>query len=225
MKICIVSAFRNAVQYIERYCEQMDDLQKLLVKDGRRLHLLLGYGDSTDGTAETLFDECSNRFDAHLLDVSHGGHHFGSVVHSERFRQLASVGNQLWRQIPEDAEIVGLVESDLIWSGKDLYSLILEVRFNCLVSPLTKHLDGRFYDTWAYRMNGKNFYNEPPYHPGLNKQRYYAMDSVGSVFFMQGELARRLQWPEKDVVVGFCRLAREAGASILLDTDVEVYHP
>src|SRR5688572_2826374 len=108
MNITIVSAFRNATSYIQIYFQQMDELLLALNKAGHNLNLILGYGDSHDGTGEMLFEECVYRFSARLVDVSHGGLHYGSVVHPERFKQLAFVGNALWKHIPQDADIVGL---------------------------------------------------------------------------------------------------------------------
>src|SRR5688572_16734663 len=103
MNVTLVSAFRNSFSYIHRYCDQMDALQTLLRKCGHTLHLVLGYGDSEDGTGEILFEEVSHRFSASLMEVSHGGLHYGSIIHAQRFRQLAFVGNKLWSAIPMDA--------------------------------------------------------------------------------------------------------------------------
>lgn len=231
MNITIVSHFRNAYHYIDRYMEQMDSLQSLLYASGHPLTLVLGYGDSTDCTGERLHEECSHRFDGRLVEVSHGGLSYGSIVHQERFKQLAFVGNRLWSHIPEDASIVGLVESDLIWSAHDLFNLICMTRQavlnqkSMILAPMIMHLDKRFYDIWAFRMDGMNFQNEKPYHAGLSERRYYDMDSVGSVLFGDGNLMRSLSFPEGDVVVGFCKEAKERGAKIVLDSHTEVYHP
>lgn len=233
MEIVIVSAFRNAAYYIERYVEQMVDLERILHRDGHQLHLVLGHGDSVDGTETILHDELTCRLSVTLLDVSHGGHHYGSVVHTQRFKQLAFVGNHLWSAIPATADVVGMVESDLIWKAEDLYNLSLHLNLSNLpviIAPMVMHTDGRFYDTWAYRLHGVHFRNEQPFHPALtpsavSSRRYYEMDSVGSVFFTKAELARKLTWPEKDVVVGLCRQAKELGARIILDSFTEVYHP
>lgn len=211
----------------------MDDFKKLLENQGDELQLILGYGDSNDGTGEALFDECANRFAATLKDVSHGGHNYGSIVHPQRFKQLAFVGNTLWGLIPKDADVVALVESDLIWQGDTLLNLRNHLNLSNLpviLAPMVYHTDMRFYDTWAFRLYGVHFTNHKPYHPALitpeiSSRRYYEMDSVGSLMFMQGKLARQLHWPERDVVVGLCRIAKGLGAKIILDSFAEVYHP
>lgn len=233
MKIVIVSAFRNAASYIEHYCDRMDRLQALLHGRGHGLKLVLGYGDSRDGSGEMLHEHCLHRFDALLLDVSHGGHHFGSIVHPQRFKQLAYVGNRLWQHLPDDADIVSLIESDLRWHPESFLRLVeglqsLEtcLRSGILLAPAVEHLDGRFYDTWAFRRNGLHFTNRPPFHPDLTgAPDYLQMDSVGSVLVMRGSLAKRLHWPEEDVIVGVCRQAAAQGTQIFMATKVRFYHP
>lgn len=80
MNIVICSAFRQASSYIERYMAQVDALSTLLAKRGDYLSLVLGYGDSTDGTGEQLFEAATLSIGARLIEVSHGGKVFGSVV-------------------------------------------------------------------------------------------------------------------------------------------------
>lgn len=229
MNVTIVSYFRNSESYIERYCNQMDELQSLLSRAGDTLRLVLGYGDSTDKTHEALFEECLHRFNCSLIDVSHGGPIYGSVPDLERFKQLAFIGNKLWSHLPTDSNIVGLVESDLIWQGHVLQSLLNAVEGHsapCIMSPMVIHQSGVFYDTWAFRRGLRNFTAHYPYHPALLEDiRYLEMDSVGSVVFLPYSLAVKLHWPEKDVVVGFCKQAEAKGASIILDTELKVYHP
>lgn len=226
MNVAIVSCFRNAASYIDRYCLQMARLEARLELKGHKLHLILGYGDSNDGTGEILFEQCSRRFACTLMDVSHGGAHYGSIVHADRFKQLAGVYNALWSAIVPDTGVVGLVESDLIWQPYVPLSLILSVKENQIVAPMVYHADGRFYDTYAYRRQGTNFRNERPFHPDLGRESLLEMDSVGSVLFMRYALASRLHWPEEDVVVGLCNMARERySATVLCNTELGVYHP
>lgn len=204
----------------------MEDLQNLLNEKGDTLTLVLGYGDSSDGTGQALYDECHHRFDSRLIDVSHGGRFYGSVVNPLRFKQLAFVVNTLWGHIPETADIVGLVESDLIWKADQLLEILPELNTKLILAPMVFHPNKKFYDTWAFKMNGINFKYDRPYHPSIRPgQRYYDMNSIGSVFFTDAGFARQLSFPEEDVVVGFCRQARELGGTILLDSYTEVYHP
>lgn len=226
MNIAIISAFRNSTSYIARYCDQMEGFKKGLAERGDTLTLVLGYGDSSDGTGEVLYEECCYRLPSLLVGVGHGGHHYGSIVHAERFKQLAFVGNRLWESIPKTADVVGLVESDLVWSPESLLSLTDGLHDDFMVAPMVYDLKGAFYDTWAFRTGGKHFRNQKPYHKALAEPGdVLEMDSVGSVFFIKGGLAQMLYWPEEDVVVGLCRQFRSMGGTIHLHKKIGVYHP
>lgn len=92
MNVVICSAFRNSESYIDRYFEQMYELERLLFLRGDCLSLVLGYGDCSDDTATLLFEHTSGGIGARLIDVSHGGPTFVSIVHEQRFKQLAYIG-------------------------------------------------------------------------------------------------------------------------------------
>lgn len=228
-----MSHFRNSAGYLSRYIDQMERLQKSLLERHFSLSLVLGYGDSSDKTAELLYEECVHHFDATLVEVSHGGPNYGSVVHPQRFRQLAFIGNKLFSYLPELSDCVGLVESDLIWKPEVLLGLILtwrelqeKLHQQVMIAPLVLHLDERFYDVWAFRKTGLNFTHQPPYHQGLQMNgRWCNMDSVGSLFFLDTGMARSIRWPEQDVVVGFCRQFKQYGGKIFVDKQAKVYHP
>lgn len=226
MNVTILSAFRNSVSYLERYCEQMDGLQATLRARGDTLKLVLGYGDSDDGTGAALFDECSNRFCAHLIDCSHGGPAFGSIEHPQRFKQLAYVGNRLLDAVPDDSDVVGIVESDLIWQADTMLQLIDHLATYPVIAPLIMDLESldRFRDVYAFRRNGVRFTNNAPYHAELNGA-VLQVDSAGSVLLMRGDLARKARFPEEDVIVGFCREIYEQGGIVYVDPALKVIHP
>lgn len=224
MNVTILSIFRNATHYLERYFEQMDDLQRLLTQRSDSLHLLLGYGDSTDGTGVALFDECANRFDAHLIDVSHGGRVYGSIEHPQRFRLLAQVGNRLLEHVPPNADVVGIVESDLIWDAPTLLGLIDHLAHVPAVAPMVMDGERSFYDIYAFRKNGKHFTKYPPYCEWLGSD-LVQLDSAGSVLFVQAHYARKARLTDERVIVGYCEQIREQGGSIWCDPTLSVAHP
>jgi hypothetical protein len=226
MNVTILSIFRNATHYLERYFEQMDDLQLMLAEQGHTLHLLLGYGDSTDGTGEALWDETVNRFDALLMDVSHGGRAWGSVENVLRFQQLAYCGNKLLDNVPPNADVVGIVESDLIWDALTLSDLIAHLHYCEGIAPMI--LDGpeSFYDTYAFRKDGVRFTKAPPYHTALDRchDGPIKIDSAGSVLFVRGDLARLARLSDGEAIVGFCKDIYQLGGSIWLDSALSVAH-
>jgi hypothetical protein len=236
LNIAILSAFRNATGYIARYCEQMDRLQKQLYAKDHMLTLVLGHGDSSDGTEAMIFEECSNRFCAHLMDVSHGGPSFGSIEDRQRFKQCAYVGNALLAAIPAQADIIAYVESDLLWQAPILMQLLADLKHFPVIAPMVMHTRNPglyrgngpfFYDCFAFRRRGVRFANEPPYHADLiwAGDDLLELDSAGSMLVMWAELARQARFSDDEAIVGLCRQIRELGAGIWLDRKAIVYHP
>lgn len=227
MNIVICSAFRNATGYIDRYMAQVDALSTLLAKRGDYLSLVLGYGDSSDGTGERLFEAATLSIGARLIDVSHGGPVFGSVLDVQRFNQLAFVGNKILANVPSDADVVIWLESDLIWTSETLTELIDYVHIHEVVAPMVfERRSGGFYDTWAFVKDGVNFTKHYPYHRSLLGYRgLVEVDSVGSCVVMAGSIAKGLTIPAADLLVGACRELRDKGHRIWLDSSLEVWHP
>lgn len=231
MIVTIISAFRNAVgPQIDRYFCQMEALDKLLTQRGDTLTLLLGYGDSTDGTGEMLYEECLLRFNTIMVDVSHGGKAYPSVVDPIRFKQLAFVWNKLLAHVPSDADVVGTVESDLIWEAQTMVRLIDDLEHlpppYGAVAPMVMDGPTSFYDVFAHRRKGERFTKTPPFHPDIELDSdLLAMDSAGSVLFMDADLARKARFTDEEVIVGLCEQIYQYGGSIWLDCHASVCHP
>lgn len=228
MNVTIISCFRNATAYIPRYFDQIDHLAIVLARrtPHARLNLLLGYGDSTDGTGEMLFEAAADSIGAHLIDVSHGGSQYGSIEHPERFKQLAFVGNKLLANVPSDADVVGIVESDLVWEAQTMTRLIDHLAWVPAIAPMIMDGPNSFYDVYAYRMNGERFTKTPPYHWRL--ENFYndltMLDSAGSVLFMDADLARKARFTDEQAIVGLCEQIREQGGRIWLDPKATIQH-
>lgn len=228
MNIAILSCFRDAEGYIERYCEQMDRLRTALDRRGEPLMLVLGYGDSSDDTDALLCERCWQRFDTWLVDVAHGGPKFGSIEHPVRFRQLASIGNKLLEHVPASADVVGIVESDLIWQTETMLGLIDDLANmpRAAVAPMVMDGAHSFYDVFAFRRNGVRFTKQPPYHVDLKGDgEPLQLDSAGSVLVMDAGLARKARFDDGEAIVGFCRDIYRHGGSVWLDTTQAVQHP
>jgi hypothetical protein len=232
-KLAVCSIFRNATLHINRYLDQVDAFIKHQGWESWQVKLLLGYGDSVDGTGPMLFEECQFRFDAVLIEANHGGAHYGSIEDHRRFKQLAQVGNKVWSQIPPEAEVVAMIESDLIWEPHVLSELVRDARtFNQVFAPMIMHKEPplRFYDTWGYRKDGVRFVNNPPFHECLLEPRTHhvpiKMDTVGSFVVMPGHVAGRVEFTPEEVVVGLCKqIYEKTSATILLQPELTVYHP
>jgi hypothetical protein len=230
MNVTLISCFRNATGYIERYFDQLTDLINELQDRGDWIYVIWGEGDSTDDTKAKLAYNTVWSTDALIRDVdcTHGGADYGSVVNTERFRQLAHVGNCMWAHIPQDADAVVYVESDLIWEPEAILTLIDRLQDYPAISPmvyLRRQGFGQnaFYDVWAGRKDGKHFSHYPPYCDGFDPDKPFQVDSMGSCMAIRGTLAKGLIWDEQ-VFVGICRQLKEQGYGIWIDPTVAVYH-
>jgi hypothetical protein len=231
MNVTLCSAFRNSMSYLQRYFDQASSLNAALLAQGHDLYLVIGEGDSTDDTQQALLDYMeSPDLDVVLVDVAHGGPEYGSLVHAERFRQLAAVWNVLFGYIPPKADAVLVIESDLIWEPATMLALLDDLEHVGAVSPMVMlKREGfppdYFYDTWAFWRNGVQIRPMPPYFDGLDDDSdLHEVDSAGSCMAMLGDVARRVTWPEEDVFRGLCRQVREGGDHIYLDTRLKVTH-
>jgi len=229
MNVTLLSCFRNAENYLNRYFNQVAELFADMSRYDHDMRLIWGEGDSTDTTLEQLrvFQSLlPHRIE--IVDCSHGGPEYGSVVNTDRFRQLAFVGDCMWAYIPEDADAVVYVESDLIWEPETLLTLIKRLQDYPAISPmvyLRRQGFGQnaFYDVWAGRKDGKHFSHYPPYCDGFDPDKPFQVDSMGSCMAMRGELARGLTWND-EVFVGICKQIYAKGSAVYLDPTLGVYH-
>lgn len=231
MNVCLCSSFRDASGYLARYFAQVDALNKALKQRGDRLRVIAGEGDSTDCTRELLEQHLAEAdYLTTLVDVTHGGPKYGSIVAARRFKQLAGLWNKIWSHIPKNYSAVLFLESDLVWEADTLLALVDSLEKYPAIAPmiLAPRISPTFFrDEWAFRKDGRHFRHAPPYFdddsmeaPGIPVQ----IDSAGSVLAIRGALARQLTWPEVDVIVGICRQLYEVGASVWLHPQLSVAH-
>lgn len=230
MNITLCSAFRDSTPYLQRYFAQVNALDDALYEQGHRLSFVWGEGDSTDATKNTLLAACY-RFRATVVDCAHGGKAYGSVINAQRFRQLAHVGKCIFAAIPEEADLVVYVESDLIWEPATLLALIERVmNGECsVIAPMVFLRRAgwpadSFYDGFCFRAEDRHFAHQPPYHPAYRPDRPFRVDSVGSCVVMRGEIARSLIFDEQTIFPDLCGQIRAGGDSVWVDPRCAVYH-
>jgi len=233
MKICLCSSFRNSSAYIDRYTDQVIALHKALKRSRHELSVVWGEGDSTDDT-RTLLEAAyravaiSGMGEGAIVDCTHGGKEFGSVVNEKRFKQLAYVCNKIWKAIPADSDAVVFVESDLIWDAATMTALIKRLKEYPAVVPMVLldregFSDQAFYDVYAYRINGEHFTQAPPYHPHYTPEKPFRVDSAGSCMALGGALARQLKW-DVEVFPGICAQIYALGGEVFCDPKLSVVH-
>lgn len=230
MNVTLCSAFRNATPYLSRYFAQVDALDTALHERGDRLTFVWGEGDSTDATLATL-QAATYRFRAKVVDCSHGGPEFGSVIDSQRFRQLAHVGRRIWAAIPADADEVLWVESDLIWEAQTLVALLDDLMsFDAVAPAIVLDRAGWprngsiFYDTYCFVRHSARFDHRKPWHSDNDGHTPLQMDSVGSCVAMRGYIAKGLLFDDRTIWPDLCRQINDRNAGVWFDPKLSVTH-
>ncbi len=245
MNVVLVSIFVDSTPYLIRYFGQVIGLQDALQARDNDLLCLWGEGDSTDHTRQML-KGAGYRIKSRVIDVTHGGQIYGSVVKKERFRQLASVGRKLFAEVPPNADIVLYAESDLIWGVDTALGLIGGVGGNATPTPgkrlahghrRTMILSGEiaviappillrrdhweedtWYDTFGFVSHGVHFSHRPPYHPANDGVSLLEMETVGSMLAVDAAHFRQAAATYDDRVLGgLCQDIRKQGGQIWFD--------
>lgn len=234
MNIVIASIFRDSASYIDRYVSQAAALRDALAARGDSLRGVWGEGDSNDRTATILAEKARKRaltFD--LIDVSHGGPKFSSVNVEQRWRQISYCCNAVLDAIPQSADVVIYVESDLIWSADTMTALIDRLSPGVdVVAPMSMAYGEdrpRFYDTYGHRSDGVRFEPYSPFHNGLTdlgEGQLLRLDSAGSCLVMLGTVARKTRFtPPQLGIVGWGEDINKNGYAFWLDPGQAVWHP
>jgi len=225
MKVVVMSAFRDSTPYLDRYFAQVDALRDAIAD--HELYLILGEGDSKDGTRQAL-TAYLGKHSGVMVDVACGGPRWESIVHPDRFAQLSGIWNKLFDALPNDTDAALIIESDLIWTGADIAKLVADLDMFPVIGGMVwlQQPQGIFYDIWAYRMGGDKFKQLSPWFPQyVTDTRFARVDSIGSVVAMRGKIATTFRIPPADVIVGFCNQIRGVGGSIWVDREVDIIHP
>jgi hypothetical protein len=229
-KISVWSQFRNAAgRQIELYQQQINALDY----PPELLKLYLCEGDSDDDTLAQLRSWAVDDSRIRIIKHDTGIPHFAHSPRKERMKAVSENGNKGWGAIREDAwgDFALMLESDLLYRG-DLLRLLITRRpaQASIFSPMVWiPVDGdlRFYDIWAYRLNGEMFEpNSPGWYYARHGSGLFEVDSVGSVVLFQMNLiAEGLRLGETDCVLGMCNEARKRGYRIFCDPTIDILHP
>lgn len=197
---------------------------------GRAEHLLLKWqpgvryvwvvGDSSDDT------------EAQLRDIVEVGdwpveiiRHDTGIVGEDanvRLRRMSLTASAGFDQVRADDEWWILHESDLI-SPINLVDLMTGSGFDVLGGWVT--LGDMFYDTYAYRKDGKLFTNHPPYHACYKPDEPFELDCIGSVMMFPARELRIGVRCDSGGVVELCRQFTEDGLRIWCDPRIKIQQP
>lgn len=221
----LVSIFRDAENYVERYMEQCERLRGLLAEADIPLRRVMVEGDSTDHTWKVL-EEAVQPGDI-LLKCEHGGPTFPSKNLPMRWRQIALASNVAITAAVRDnynREPVVWMESDLIWEPEVVTHLLGLLHTYPAVAPMCMQ-GARFYDIWGYVKDDRFFSPWPPYHPGINTDRMVTIQSAGSCLAMTADAAQFVEFSSEDCIRGVGRSLYANGHSLWLDPTITVRHP
>lgn len=227
--VAVISFFRNSESrgQLSRFLAQVAELQRGLKDDGYNMRLIAVEGDSVDDTKAKLVERCSRaRIPLTLVDGSHGLREFGSTEEPDRLEALSQLGNKGLSEVDVHDDSVVYVESDLLWSPTTIRALHRQLKHGVdIISPLV-FAGEHFYDVFCYRnLQGARFSPFPPYSDALVGRQVAAVGSVGSCLVMKADVARTCRIPGAEVLIGFCRVAREKGFNIFVDARERIYHP
>lgn len=230
-KVIIVTPFRNSAHNLGRYFSQLVELRDLLSSKYTQLSLVAAEGDSVDNTKELIQSNCEKyNIPLNLLDVSHGQMSWKSVEDPRRLEAMSSIMNQGLEGIkffsPNQNDVVVWLMSDIEYNPESITNLILDISpwSPCIISPVV--LMGNteiFYDTWAYRKNGKRFNQSYPYFEGMDDLTFNEIDSAGTCLIMPFEIANKIRAYGEEAV-SFCKNAKIYGYSIYLAQKTNIYH-
>lgn len=219
--VTICTPFRDAAAHLDSYLARLSALELA----GDRLRFVWVEGDSVDNT----YAQLAMRRDADdritLLKCDCGTPRYGSVVNPERFRTLARVFNTALDAVDlEWTDSVLFLPCDIEFDS-DLLQLLSLCNLD-IIAPFS-YQDGRFYDIWAFRADGRNLgpFSELQsfYHFGA---RPVLLDSVGGTVLINVAVLRAgCRYTSDEVDVGLCKAARAAGFSVYGHPGVQVYHP
>jgi hypothetical protein len=227
VNIVVGSAFRNSAYRLRGYFDRVLALARHAGPE-HTVTVIAAEGDSTDGTRAALCGWRSPQVSLHIVPCDHGGRWFGSTEEKDRMVALSSVGNAIFDAVPETADVLVYVESDLIWDAHTIGTLIdmalrQEEDFDVL-APLV-FAGECFYDVWGFRdLTGARFGPFKPYSSQL-RAGLTEVSSVGSCLVMRGAVARSVRIRNDYCLVGWCEEARALGYRIGVHPGLRIAHP
>lgn len=82
MNVTVVTPHRNAMTYLNKYIISINALNNALAERDDMLHVLVGHGDSHDLTDRSLMQWTRQQSYVQMVDCTHGGPVYGSIVPS-----------------------------------------------------------------------------------------------------------------------------------------------
>jgi hypothetical protein len=226
-KIAVASIIRNEERdgHLKRFfdcCEKLEEYDDVVY--------IFIEGDSSDNTYVELKDWLSTKDDYILKKVDRNKPRFPKDRSSGRTKHFAKLRNMLigYALSISDVSEVLMIDANYTWKG-DLVSSLRNAKAD-IVAPLVvmnKSRNGNyiFYDTWAFRKDGRQFSNNYPYIGYSILDKPTNVDSVGGGYLIKRKvLEANVNYNgDRDCEhVGFCQKARRKGFSIKINPKVRI---
>jgi hypothetical protein len=218
--VTICSPFRDSEQGISAYFDRLSALDY----PGDLLRFVWVEGDSRDNTYGILSEWATQRVS--LLKCDTGIPQYGSIVHPERFKALATVFNAALDAVDLDwSTHVLFLPSDIHYGPHLLTRLLRHGRD--IVAPFSWiYMGGRhqFYDIWGFTRHGRPW--EPFTKAELARHvELIPMDTVGGTALIGAEVLRSgARYTTEQVDRGLCADAIRNGFTVWADPTTHVYH-
>lgn len=191
------------------------------------LRLVWSVGDCQDDTFEELADWVVQRGYQDWIRVLYRDTGISGIDTRSRLRRLSASVNEGLRYI-NGSDYVALHESDLI-SPPDLIPRFLAhaEAGRCPIAGWPILYYGPrplFYDIWAYRKDGQRFRNTPPYHPSINGDDLFTVDSFGSCWMARHDDMVGLRMCDQ-AVLDACNHWRNLGRELWVDKTIVIEQP
>ena len=226
-KIVIASIIRNEERNgnLKRFLDCCNDLEKYY----KNIVYVFIEGDSSDNTYRMLKNWLTPKKSYILKKVDRNHRPFVKDRNPKRtiyFSELRNMLIDLSLSIPEVSEVL-MIDANYGWKG-DLISSLREVDTD-IAAPLVvmhKNRDGKylFYDTWAFRKDGRQFSQFHPYVIGLGSEPL-DLDSVGGGYLIKRKVLEsgiRYDGNRDCEHVGFCKMAKDMGFVIKINPKVHI---
>lgn len=220
MTVTVGAMWRDSTRYMERSLGQYEEVADLLAARGDRASFVFVENDSTDDT----YAELVKWGRAQVHQASDNCPYYPSVDRPERWRHLAWVANTVLDNIPDESDVFVWLESDLVYNPADVVRLIDATEEWPVAAAMNLCPDGRYYDIFGTRCDGRRFVASPPYHPQFDGWPM-VVESAGGCVAMRAAIARNTRNQPEDGYVGWMRDVRRLGFPVVLDPSIQVFHP
>ncbi len=206
-KILIALLFKDSIMWLNRFFGCIEDLLKDKEKIDYDFSVI--YGDSKDGTDIEVKKRMEELKEKYLVGVKIA--HIPLPKRLDSIEKLAILRNASIAMVNiKDYDYVLQIDTDIIFDSYDIHKLIKDIKDNIemdkvieidkkiieidkkgVIAPLIIIEDsGTFYDTFAFRMNGKMF------RPDINKEildrmglrEVFDVDSVGTLYICRSDI-------------------------------------